>query len=418
MIFGGAWNPAAPAPSFRLMKRHPVFCGLLALHLNLTMQQAGITFSNAWGSALYLAHLYNAVKQEGLLKRTWPDMELIISFHTKERIFVGDKPTNVEEYLKRFALSMGLSAQAFAPNKREAKPGPDLPLSSKGPRSLLEDTTPVSELYRAKLCGETNATDFLSLPDIDKILTSRAGRTGRGAVFDRYWSILQRIFSGNPQLRLQFEEAQSQGQTEVCIKLTEEGPTEAPSKSPEETPKSEVRREQRRQRWSKQQSLSPVELLEALFDAISDEVTILKFDYFAMHRRCWELLRALNKRLSDDFKNYLGAGYLEREDQLPFVVGYVFQIAVTSQRIAREIRLDVETYSKIMSKASNELDAFLASGLGSMEMMRLLHEGGQNLRFDEVEFVQGDEELELEEGEEMFEFSSYVEAMAAMRGNK
>jgi hypothetical protein len=182
----------------------------------------------------------------------------------------------------------------------------------------LEDTTPVSELYRAKLCGETNATDFLSLPDVDKILTSRAGRTGRGAVFDRYWSILQRIFSRNPQLRLQFEEAQKQGQTEV------------PSKSPEETPKSEVRREQRRQRWSKQQSLSPVELLQALSDAISDEVTILKFDYFTMHRRCWQLLQELNERLRDDFKKYLGAGYLERENKLPFVVGYVFQIAVTS----------------------------------------------------------------------------------------
>jgi hypothetical protein len=345
-------------------------------------------------------------------------MELIISFHTKERIFVGDKPTNVEEYMNRFALTMGVSAQAFAPNKRKAKRSPDVALSSKGPRSLLEDTTPVSELYRVKLCGETNATDFLSLPDVDKILTTRAGRSGRGAAFDRYWSILQRIFSGNPQLRLQFEEAQGQAQTEVCRKLTEEGPTEAPSKSPEETATSEVRREQRRQRWSRQQSLSPVELLEALFDAISDEVTILKFDYFAMHRRCWQLLRQLNEHLGDDFKKYLGAGYLEREDQLPFVVGYVFQIAVISQRIAREIQRDAETYSKIMSKASDVLDGFLASGLGSMEMMRLLHEGGRNLRFDEIEFVQGDEELELEEGEEIFEFPSYVEAMAAMRGNQ
>ena len=63
-------------------------------------------------------------------------------------------------------------------------------------------------------------------------------------------------------------------------------------------------------------------------------------------------------------------------------------------------------------------DGFLASGLGSMEMTRLLHEGGQNLRFDDVEFVQGDGGLELEEGEEVVEFSSYVEAMAAMRGNK
>ena len=143
----------------------------------------------------------------------------------------------------------------------------------------------------------------------------------------------------------------------------------------------------------------------------------MKFDYFAMHRRCWQLLRKLNECLGDDFKKDLGAEYLEREDQLPFVVGYVFQIAVTSQRIAREIRLDVETYSKIMSKASDVLDGFLASGLGSMEMMRLLHEGGRNLRFDDIEFVQDDGGLELEEGEKIFEFSSYVEAMAVMRGN-
>jgi hypothetical protein len=400
------------------MKRHPVFCGLLAFHLHLTMQQAGIIFSNAWGSALYLAHLYNAVKQDGLLRRTWPDMELLISFHTNERVFVGGKPTNVEDYLKRFALTTGLSAQAFAPNKRKAKRSADLPRSSKGPRSLLEDTTPVAELYRAKLCGETNATEFLSLTDVEKILTTSSGRTGRGAAFDRYWAVLQRIFEGSPPLRLQFEQVQTEGHVEVGGQLTEESPIDAPSEGARQTPKSEVRSERRRQRWSKEQSLSPVELLEALFDAISDEVTILKFDYFAMHRRCWRLLRTLNKHLGDDFKKYLGAGYLEREDQLPFVVGYVFSIAVTSQRIARECRLESESYSKIMSEAAGVLGGYLASGLGSMEMMRLLHEGGKNLRFRDVDFVMGDGELGVEDGEEVVEFSSHVEAMAAMRGNR
>jgi hypothetical protein len=401
------------------MKRHPVFCGLLALHLNLTIQQAGIIFSNAWGSALYLAHLYNAVKQEGLLKRTWPDMELIISFHTKERVFVGGEPTNVEDYLKRFELTTGLSAQAFAPNKRKAKRGSDVPHSSKGPRSLLEDTTPVAELYRAKLCGETDATEFLSFPAVDKILTRRSGRTGRGAVFDRYWPILQRIFTHSPELRQQFDQVQIEGHVEVGGRLTEESPEEAPSKDTDQAPVSGVRSEQRRQRWGKEQSLNPVELLEALFDAVSDEVTILKFDYFAMHRRCWQVLRKLNEHLGDDFKKYLGAGYLEREDQLPFVVGYIFQIAVTAQRIARECRLEEgETYSKIMSEAVDVLEGYLASGLGSMEMMRLLHEGGSNLRFDDIEFVTDDEGLKLEEGEEIYEFSNYVDAMATMRGNR
>jgi len=137
-----------------------------------------------------LAPLYNAVKQEGLLKRTWPDMELVISFHTKGCIFVGGKPTNVEEYMKRFALSMGLSAQAFAPNKRKAKRGPDVPLSSKGPRSLLEDTTSV---YRAKLCGETNATDFLScqmsirsLLPVLAVLVVELSSTDTGPSFNGY----------------------------------------------------------------------------------------------------------------------------------------------------------------------------------------------------------------------------------------
>lgn len=382
------------------------------------MQQAGINFSNAWGSALYLAHLYNAVKQEGLLKRTWPDMELIISFHTKERVFVGGEPTNVEDYLKRFALTMGLSAQAFAPNRRKAKRGSEVPHSSKGPRSLLEDTTPVSELYRAKLCGETDATEFLSFPDVDKILTRRSGRTGRGAVFDRYWSILQRIFTQSPELREQFEQAQVEGRADVSSRLAEESPTEAPSKNTDQAPISGVRSEQRRQRWSNERSLNAGELLEALFDAVSDEVTILKFDYFGMHRTCWQMLRTLNERLGDDFKKYLGAGYLEREDQLPFVVGYIFQIAVTSQRIARECQLEgVGSYSKIMSEAAAVLEGYLASGLGSTEMVLLLYEGGRNLRFSDVEFVTDDDGFKLEDGEAVYEFSSYVDAMAAMRSN-
>ena len=261
-------------------------------------------------------------------------MELVISFHTKERVFVGGEPTNMEDYLKRFSLTMGLSAQAFAPNKRKNKRSADLPHSSKGPRSLLEDTTPVSDLFRAKLCEETDSTEFLSFPDVDRILTTGSGRTGRGAAFDRYWSVLERIFRDNPQLRLQFEQVTSEGHIDVGGKLTENSPAEAASESAHQTPTSEERSEQRRQRWNTEQSLSPVELLEALFDAMSDEVTILKFDYFAMHRRCWAVLRALNRGLGDDLKKYNGSGYLEHENQLPFVVGYVFQIAVTSQQIA------------------------------------------------------------------------------------
>ena len=71
-----------------------------------------------------------------------------------------------------------------------------------------------------------------------------------------------------------------------------------------------------------------------------------------------------------------------------------------------------------MSEAAAVLDGYLASGLRSMEVMRLLHERGRNLHFNDVEFVMDDEASDSEEGEEIYAFSSYVDAMAVMRGNR
>jgi len=46
-------------------------------------------------------------------------------------------------------------------------------------------------------------------------------------------------------------------------------------------------------RFNKRKVLSPVELVEILFDAIAYELPALKFEYFEMHTRCWTLLQAL-----------------------------------------------------------------------------------------------------------------------------
>lgn len=120
---------------FKLMKQHPLLCGLWAYHLKALFHKVGVVFAGAWGSIMYCAHLYNAVRQEKLLHRRWKDIELIMKLQ-EGNIFVGDPPKTPEDYLKRFALSMGYSASAFARNKRPR--GSLLEASKTGPRGMQE----------------------------------------------------------------------------------------------------------------------------------------------------------------------------------------------------------------------------------------------------------------------------------------
>lgn len=60
------------------------------------MQEAGVTLCNAWGSVLCTAHLYNASRQEKLLKSIWKDMELVLLLQDDDRMFIGDRPKEAE----------------------------------------------------------------------------------------------------------------------------------------------------------------------------------------------------------------------------------------------------------------------------------------------------------------------------------
>ena len=85
-----------PEP-FRLLKQYPLLCGLFMFVLKTRAQRLGIDFVNAWGSVLYAGHLYNAVRQEGIITKPWKDMEILFAMHGEERIFVGDRPKGLEE---------------------------------------------------------------------------------------------------------------------------------------------------------------------------------------------------------------------------------------------------------------------------------------------------------------------------------
>lgn len=62
---------------FHLLKNHPVLAGLMVFRLNLLMNEFGIDLCNAWGSAIYPAHLYNAAKQSAGLDAAWQDIDYV-----------------------------------------------------------------------------------------------------------------------------------------------------------------------------------------------------------------------------------------------------------------------------------------------------------------------------------------------------
>jgi hypothetical protein len=110
---------------------------------------------------------------------------------------------------------------------------------------------------------------------------------------------------------------------------------------------------------NKQQLASPflpVPFISALQEAVQTDILALNIDYFALHMRCWNLLREIQSTLHEDFVKFIQTSdYLEKESQLPFMVGYVFAIAAGSDKTAEIYTLSspgAEVKSRTLLKAA------------------------------------------------------------------
>jgi hypothetical protein len=131
---------------FYLYKRHPILCGILAFRTVLELQDAGVILCNAWGTIIFVAQFYNALRKKTDPVQPWPLMEQAISLHTEKHIFVGAAPENINDSWKQTCLMLGYSASSFAQNRRQMK----LAASKMGPRGL-KDTSILGELFRKGL---------------------------------------------------------------------------------------------------------------------------------------------------------------------------------------------------------------------------------------------------------------------------
>ena len=115
-----------------------------------------------------------------------------------------------------------------------------------------------------------------------------------------------------------------------------------------------------------------MELLLALVAGIDEELPQLTFDYFAFHRTCWRLLRQVQQSLHQDLLRYYQPGYIEKENQLSWLVGYIFMTAYMSGEAAKALGLKqpkakIETSSKVLQKAGQVVQQFIESEQGGTQ---------------------------------------------------
>ncbi|OAG04281.1 uncharacterized protein CC84DRAFT_1206013 [Paraphaeosphaeria sporulosa] len=313
-------------PSYAFFKAHPWLCGSLMFGIKLDMQEMGLALLNAWGSAKFTAQIYNAIRQEKFLTKSWQDMDLAIMIHGEPAMFVGDRPKNMDDYFQRFALSMGYSAQNFAQGGKRKHSRPIV--SNKGPRGelKLKDAIPVA--YELRF-GYSNF-ESKTVSDPEKVLAK---------VLEIDYELHPEVVDGH-------------------------------------------------KRHGKRHTTP--EALTMICQSLASEDLALTFDHFRLHRQAWRLLRAIKDNVADDLRRIYGPGYLETENQLPFVVGYIFMTAVKTKKLGALLLPKKEDIvsSKLLMKASEALEGMIDSGAGGLEIKILREKYGMEIEV-EVEDANG-----------------------------
>lgn len=320
-----------PQP-YHLFRKHPWSCGLWKYYIQMRHHEISITFANAWGGIMSCAHLYNAVQNENMLPEKWKDMDVATSLQGRNVVFIGEAPKDPDDCLKRFAIAMGASAVNMAKSKRKKK---GLVLSKRGPQGLKE-LGAVLQMFKGRYCNMNGCRD-LRAEDVEKIIEKSN------------W---------------EYEMDENDGSTTMV-------------KDIDATPAS--------QQKSRKQ-LPVAKLLGLLRDLLHAEMVEISFDYLRHHRQCWRLLRVVKDHCRDQLIRIYGPGYIEKESQLPFIVGYVLMTASSTKQFGDLLKAKLptaEVTSEVLLSAANALQTMVATGAGEMIVSKILPEGlGVQIEFE------------------------------------
>ena len=341
--------PVPDPEPFRLLRQYPLLCGLFMFTIKMQYQELSIDFANAWGSVFFTGHLYNAVRQERLLRKGWKDMELVITMQSPERMFVGGAPKGLEEYLKRFLLGLGYSASNFASNRRRGAPAPSI----RGPRSLVR-LGKVAELFTGRYCKNDQTVSWTQesmAPIFEAKLDDDSDDEGTKT------------------------DAKSASKQSTKVKQSASG---ALLNKPN----------------GNGTTIPTIDFLADLANCLHAEALELSIDYLHLHRLCWELLRRVNEACKPKLLEQYGPGYLPKEYQLPYVIGYIFMTATATSQVANLLlprRKEGEISSRLLATAAECIQVMINSGNGAVELKMLEELLGYEINMDQLDDI--DEKL-------------------------
>lgn len=322
----------------RLLHRSPVLAGLVLFHFRARMYEVGISVANAWGSISYSNHLYNAMLREGLLRGRWSDMDVAQMALGSASFFVGEPPSNRNQYLSRFCLQMGISAAALRASPANRRGNARRRLASRsGPRGI-KTGVPVSSMFEERYIGGTERLEWTP-EQVDQVV-SRAEFEIEGSVEDGNFALGH--IDDTDRLRE--------------IRMAQQGKA-------------------KRKTGSDTARLAPHKLIQSLVLALQAETLEHAFHYLVLHRFSWRLLRAVKKACDPLLRSIYSPGYLERETELPFVVGYIFMAADTESGTPPDDRL--------LHKAAEAMNAMIKVGAGGISQLTLQSATGIRVELEE-----------------------------------
>ncbi|VUC22349.1 unnamed protein product [Clonostachys rosea] len=264
----------------RMFIYSPVIAGMYLYRTRYEMWDCGIAIANAWGSIAYTGHLYNALRQQNLIQGTWPDMDLTLSLLGESNVWVGDeRPVSIGDCFQKFCLQMGVTASAFTTKRRKNIGSLH---SRAGPRGF-KDGCPVSAKFTAEWISG-NDSDFSWTPEMIKDILARS--------------------------RFIVEESGENGVTITALDTPVKGKGKGKS-----------------QQKGKVDMPTADALAKALILALHFESMEMAFPYTLMHRWCWNLLRQVKNECDPLLRQLYTPSYLERENQLPWIIGYILMAA-------------------------------------------------------------------------------------------
>ncbi|KAI9647766.1 hypothetical protein NHQ30_004154 [Ciborinia camelliae] len=119
---------------------NPIYCGLEWFRIAINMEKEGIILCNTVTSFFAVAHLYNALRQDGFIQGKWAALDNAIALHLGQ-LFNGILPTSGKQIISRFLMKTGVPASAFARNCRQSSKAMNLGVDVvRGTANMLKPT--------------------------------------------------------------------------------------------------------------------------------------------------------------------------------------------------------------------------------------------------------------------------------------